>query len=68
MSSASVGEELAEEARKFVKQSKNSVYNPVLFTSEVAEELGVSEEEAYEVLDTSTYVEKMEIDECAVWW
>lgn len=55
-------------AKQFVKTETNRVYEPVVFTSEVAEELGISEEEAHEALEASSHVEQKEVDEVSVWW
>lgn len=65
-------DELAKEhgdaATKVVKQNKNKVYNPAVFTSEVAEELGISEEGAYKALELAPRVNKKEVDGTAIWW
>lgn len=59
---------LSEQVKKFVKQNTNKVYEPVVFTSEVAEEFGVSAEEAREALRESAYIEEKEVGEISVWW
>ena len=60
--------DLSEEARKFVKMEWNQVYNPAIATAEVAEELGVSEEEAHNALEESPHVQKKAVGNTHIWW
>ena len=55
-------------AKQVVKVETNSVYEPVVFTSEVAEELGISEEEARDALEESPHVNRKEVEGVSVWW
>ncbi|ELY50604.1 hypothetical protein C492_22552 [Natronococcus jeotgali DSM 18795] len=64
-----MSDELVREARRFVKHETNSRYEPVVFTSEIAEHLGVSEKEAIEALEESpTVKEKGDGDGNRVFW
>ena len=54
--------------KQVVRMKTNRVYEPVVFTYEVAEELGISEEEAHEALKASSHVNQKEIDGTSVWW
>lgn len=56
------------DADKVVKQETNQVYNPVLFTSEVAEELDVSVETAHELLTEAPRPTEKEVDSVSIWW
>lgn len=58
----------SKEVKKVVKHATNQVYEPVVFTAEVAEELGVPEEVAYEALESCSYVTGKEMDGVSVWW
>ncbi|THE64097.1 hypothetical protein D8Y22_14370 [Salinadaptatus halalkaliphilus] len=60
--------DLSEEAKKFVKMEWNKVYNPAISTEEVAEEFGVSMEEAHDALDQSPYLEKKSVGDQHIWW
>ena len=57
-----------EDADKVVKFETNKVYNPVVSTEEVAEELGVSTEEAFELLDEAPRPSGKPVGESHVWW
>lgn len=59
---------LVRKAKQFVRTETNKVYEPVVFTSEVADELGVSEEEARDALEESPHVDEKEVDGVSVWW
>jgi len=59
---------LTDEAKKFVKMERNKVYNPVVSTGEVAEEFGVSKEEARDALEESPYMDSKEVGDTHVWW
>lgn len=61
-------QDLVEEVRRFVTLEKNSVYDPAISTEEVAEEFGISEEEAYEALDESPYLDKKMVGNSHLWW
>ena len=56
------------DADKVVKREKNSAYNPVVSTEEVALELEVSVEEAYELLDEAPRPQQKAIGSSHVWW
>ena len=60
--------DLSKEVRKFVKMEWNQVYNPAISTEEVAEEFGISEEEAHDALDESPHLAKKAVGESHVWW
>lgn len=64
----SVGQDLSQEAKRIVKRETNSVYEPVMFTAEVAEALDISEEAVYELLDAHPAIDKKEVAGTAVWW
>ena len=69
MSEAGQFREISDrEVKKAVKHGTNKVYEPVVFTAEVAEELGVSEDVAYEALDDCSFVNEKEVDGVSVWW
>lgn len=59
---------LVRKAKQFVRTETNKVYEPVVFTSEVADELGISEEEARDALEESSHVDEKEVDGVSVWW
>ncbi|MDG5821927.1 hypothetical protein [Natronococcus sp. A-GB7] len=59
---------LPRKAKQYVKHETNQVYEPVVFTSEVADELGVSEEVAHEALEESPFISEKEVDGTSVWW
>ena len=56
------------ELRQAVQHGTNRVYEPVVFTAEVAEELGVPEDVAYEALEACSFVNEKEVDGTSVWW
>lgn len=56
------------EVKKAVKHGTNKVYDPVVFTAEVAEELGVPEDVAYEALEACSFVNEKRVKETSVWW
>ena len=56
------------DADKVVKHETHSAYNPVISTEEVAVELEVSVEEAYELLDEAPRPQKKAIGSSHVWW
>lgn len=61
MSEADQSREISDrEVKRVVKHGTNQVYEPVVFTAEVAEELGVPEDVAYEALDDCSYVNEKE--------
>jgi hypothetical protein len=57
-----------QDARRIVHLQTNQVYNPVLSTAEVAEELGVSEVKAYELLSEDSRVNEKDVGALSVWW
>ena len=56
------------EVKRVVKHGTNKVYKPVVFTAEVAEELGVTEDVAYQALEDCSYVNEKRVNETSVWW
>lgn len=60
--------DLSEEVKKFVKMERNKVYNPAISTEEVADEFGVSEENAYDALEESPYLDCKEVSDTHIWW
>ena len=57
-----------EDADIVVRQKKNKVYNPAVSTEEVAEELGVSPEEAFELLEEAPRPESKPVGDSHIWW
>lgn len=51
-----------------VKREKNRVYNPAVSTEEVAQELGISTEKAFELLDEATRPDRKEVGDTHIWW
>ena len=69
MSEAGQSREISDrELRQVVQHGTNRVYEPVVFTAEVAEELGISEEVAYEALEACSFVNEKREKETSVWW
>ena len=62
------GEITDRELRQAVKHATNAVYEPVVFTAEVAESLGVPEDVAYQALSSCSYVSEKRVGETSVWW
>ncbi|ELZ06787.1 hypothetical protein [Natrialba aegyptia] len=60
--------DVVQKARQFVKMETNQVYEPVVFTSEVADELGISKDEACDALKASSHVNEKEVGGISVWW
>lgn len=63
-----VREMTPRDADKVVRHETNSAYNPVVSTEEVAVELEVDVEEAYELLDDAPRPQKKAISDTHVWW
>lgn len=57
-----------EDAAALVNRETNMRYNPVISTEEVAEELGVSPETAFDLLDEAPGPESKPIADTRVWW
>jgi len=56
------------DADRVVKQEKNQVYNPAIATEEVAEELGVSTEKAFELLEKAPRPDGKPVGNTTIWW
>jgi|GEM_PF-2616077 len=56
------------DADTVVKQEKNSAYNPAVSTEEVAEELGVSPETAFDLLSEATRPNGKPVGDTHIWW
>jgi len=56
------------DADKVLRHEKNTAYNPVVSTEEVALELEVGVEEAYELLEAAPRPQKKAIGSSYVWW
>lgn len=61
-------EATTERADLVVKREKNAAYNPVVTTAEVAEELGVTEEEAFDLLEAAPRPSGKPVGDTHVWW
>lgn len=57
-----------QDADRVVKHERNKVYNPAISTEEVAEELGVSPDKAYELLNEAPRPESKEVGNTHIWW
>lgn len=68
MSKNQTPEPTPSRADRVVRQEKNSAYNPVVSTEEVALELEISVEEAYELLDDAPRAQSKAISDTHVWW
>lgn len=51
-----------------VKQERNKVYNPAISTEEVAEELDISPEEAFELLEAAPRPDSKSVGNTTIWW
>lgn len=51
-----------------VKQQRNKVYNPAVSTEEVAEELGISTERAFELLEEAPRPDGKPVGNTHIWW
>ena len=54
----SPGDDLSDEAKRVVKRGTNSVYEPVMFTAEVAEALDISEDAVRDALNAHPAIDK----------
>jgi hypothetical protein len=68
MATKDPGEVTPTAAIRVVKREQNRVYNPVVSTAEVAEDLGTDEEEAYDLLSESPRANEKTIGSTSVWW
>lgn len=57
-----------KEAGRVVRMETNTVYNPAISTEEVAEELGISTEEAFELLEEAPRPDGKPVGETHIWW
>lgn len=57
-----------EDADRVVKVETNRVYNPVVSTEEVAEELEISTEEAFELLEEAPRPSGKPVGDTHIWW
>lgn len=56
------------DADRVVRMEKNQAYNPAVSTAEVAEELGTSEEEAFELLEEASGPSGKPVGDTHIWW
>jgi len=56
------------DADRVVKQERNRVYNPAVSTEEVAEELGISTEEAFDLLEEAPRPDGKPVGNTTIWW
>ncbi|WP_158055322.1 hypothetical protein [Halorussus halophilus] len=68
MSESDSPDVMPKDAGWVVKSERNKVYNPVVSTEEVAEELGISTEEAFELLEEAPRPSGKPIGDTHVWW
>ncbi|USZ69409.1 hypothetical protein NGM10_06650 [Halorussus salilacus] len=57
-----------KDADRVVKMETNRVYNPVVSTEEVAEELGIGTEETFELLEEAPRPSGKQVGDTHVWW
>ena len=57
-----------DDAATIVNRETNMRYNPVVSTEEVAEELGLSPETAFDLLDNAPGPSSKPVGETHVWW
>lgn len=57
-----------EDATRVVLQETNTAYNPVVSTEEVAEQLKISTEDAFELLEEAPRPNGKPVGETHVWW
>ena len=63
-----VREATPRRADQVVKREKNSVFNPAVSTEEVADALGISVDDAYELLEEAPRPTKKPVGESHIWW
>jgi len=68
MSDSENQEATPEDADRVVKQEKNTVYNPAVSTEEVAEELGIRKEDAFELLKEAPRPDGKPVGNSHIWW
>lgn len=68
MSESGSSDVTPKDADIVVKQNRNKVYNPAISTEEVAEELGVSTEEAFELLQEAPRPSEKSVGNTHIWW
>lgn len=68
MSTSKSSQTTPEDADRVVKTEKNKVYNPALSTEEVAEELGISTEEAFDLLEEAPRPSGKPVGNTHIWW
>lgn len=68
MSGSESEEVTPEDADRVVKCETNRVYNPVVSTEEVAQELDISSEKAFELLEEAPRPDGKPVGESHVWW
>ncbi|MFB6186784.1 MAG: hypothetical protein ABEI86_07965 [Halobacteriaceae archaeon] len=57
-----------KDAARVVRRETNKVYNPVVSTEEVAEELSISPDKARDLLSQVPRLNPKEIGDTQVWW
>lgn len=57
-----------EDADRVVRFETNSVYEPILTTEEVAEALGISTEDTFQLLEDAPRPRGKPVGESHVWW
>lgn len=68
MSDSDTREVTPEDADIVVRHETNQAYNPAVSTEEVAEELGVSTEEAFELLEEAPRPDGKPVGNSHIWW
>lgn len=68
MSKTGIHEVTPEDADSVVKREKNQAYNPAVSTEEVAQELGISTEEAFELLEAAPRPSGKPVGDTHIWW
>ena len=68
MSESSSHEMTPKDADRVVRHETNNVYNPAVSTEEVAEELGISTEEAFELLEAAPRPDGKPVGNSHIWW
>jgi DNA-directed RNA polymerase specialized sigma subunit len=68
MSESESREVTPRDADQVVRMEKNSAYNPAVSTEEVAEELEISTEEAFDLLEEASRPSGKPVGDSHVWW
>ncbi|WP_336035159.1 hypothetical protein [Halobacterium yunchengense] len=68
MSESDSGSVTPADADRVVKREKNQAYNPAVSTEEVAEKLGISTEEAFDLLEEAPRPDGKPVGNTTIWW